>query len=87
MMTLELRQLDMQRNNLSGALPSSIGRLTQLLYLNLKDNVLLSGRLPLPELSTLFKLSRLSLVHCSFENKDEAREILRSALPRCKIWM
>ncbi len=43
---LELRQLDLQRNNICGVIPSSIGKLTNLLYLNLKDNQNLCGPLP-----------------------------------------
>lgn len=32
----ELRQLDLQRNMLSGTVPRTIGRLENLLYLNIK---------------------------------------------------
>ena len=41
----ELRQLDVQSNNLSGRIPSSIGNLSNLLYLNVKDNAKLNGEL------------------------------------------
>lgn len=84
----ELRQLDLQRNLLSGPLlPACVAGLQQLLYLNLKDNAALSGRLPLAELCSLSRLNRLSLVHCGFADKDAAHEALREALPRCKIWI
>ena len=83
----ELRQLDLQRNNLVGTLPASIGQLQNLLYLNIKDNEHLSGRLPLQELMSLVKLNRLSLVHCSFQDTENDVEVLRNHLPRCKIWI
>jgi hypothetical protein len=82
-----LRQLDLQRNTLSGPLPASIGKLQQLLYLNVKDNLGLCGRLPLSELCTLTRLNRLSLVHCSFVERDQAQDQIRRALPRCKLWI
>lgn len=83
----ELRQLDLQRNQLSGAVPPSIGRLQNLLYLNIKDNQSLSGRLPLTQLLSLNKLNRLSLVHCNFVDTDYAVEALKQHLPRCKVWI
>jgi hypothetical protein len=83
----ELRQLDLQRNNLTGSIPACIGQLTNLLYLNLKDNNQLGGPLPVAALSRLHRLNRLSLVHCSFENVDSALGLLQDSLPRCKIWV
>lgn len=79
--------MDLQRNQLSGPLPSSIGALQNLLYLNMKDNQQLTGRLPLPELLSLTKLNRLSLVHCNFHNTDHAQAMLSQHLPRCKVWI
>lgn len=115
---VELRQLDLQRNNINGIyiyyflymylsiylftllnfiffifsyikgiIPNSIGRLSNLLYLNLKDNTSLSGRLPIDSLKLLTKLNRLSLVHCNFTNGNEDTEILQEQLNRCKIWI
>lgn len=83
----ELRQLDLQHNQIHGAIPQSISFCQNLLYLNLKDNVYLSGPLPIQSLGRLTKLNRLSLVHCSFTNADEANDELRRLLPRCKIWL
>ena len=77
----------MQRNLLSGAVPTSIGRLQNLLYLNIKDNQHLTGRLPLTQLLSLNKLNRLSLVHCNFQDTDYALEALKAHLPRCKVWI
>eukprot|EP01038_Epipyxis_sp_PR26KG_P011227 gene11227-15067_t len=82
----ELRQLDLQRNSLVGTLPPTIGLLKNLLYLNVKDNNSLNGILPIRELSLLHKLNRLSIVHCNFQNLDQAKLILEEQLPRCKIW-
>jgi hypothetical protein len=31
-------------------------------------------------------LNRLSLVHCNFNNAQEAMTTLQALLPRCKIW-
>lgn len=84
---IELRQLDLQRNQLCGAVPASIGKLQNLLYLNIKDNPQLTGRLPLPQLLSLSKLNRLSLVHCNFVDTDYALEALKTHLPRCKVWI
>jgi Leucine-rich repeat (LRR) protein len=84
---IELRQLDLQRNQLTGVIPRSVGRLENLLYLNIKDNPQLGGRVPVLELSRLTKLNRLSLVHCNFVDSDAALETLRDNLPRCKIWI
>ena len=53
----------------------------------IKDNVHLTGVLPLPELLSLSRLNRLSLVHCNFHNADEALEQLSVHLPRCKVWI
>ncbi len=86
-MSAELRQLDLQRNNLTGVLPPSIGQLENLLYLNIKDNEQLGGKLPLPQLMGLTKLNRLSLVHCSFLDAEADVERLKLAMPRCKIWI
>lgn len=72
---------------ISGSLPSTIGNLQNLLYLNIKDNPQLTGRLPLLQLLSLSKLNRLSLVHCSFAETDHALEALRMHLPRCKVWI
>lgn len=84
----ELRQLDLQHNNLTGTLPQSISKLTNVLYLNLKDNLQLGGMLPVPALGQLTKLNRLSLVHCSFEtNETNSIPQLQALLPRCKIWI
>lgn len=85
--SVELRQLDLQRNQLTGSLPRAIGKLQNLLYLNIKDNSQLGGRLPLNELISLHKLNRLSLVHCNFADSEVALEALKLALPRCKIWL
>lgn len=84
---VELRQLDIQRNYLHGAIPWSIGRLHNMLYLNLKDNEELSGSVPLNQLRHLSKLNRLSLVHCSFDNVEETVEFVKAELPRCKLWI
>ena len=84
---VELRQLDLQRNRLSGPLPGAVGQLDNLLYLNLKDNDGLNGPLPIAELSNLKKLNRLSLVACRFEHGEASAESLRQLLPRCKIWI
>ena len=76
----ELRQLDLQRNSLSGTIPIDIASCYSLLYLN--------GRIPIEALSCLTKLNRLSLVHCNFENAtNETLSTLQGKLPRCKIWM
>ena len=79
--------MDLQRNMFTGTIPRSIGRLQNLLYLNIKDNEQLSGALPLKELLSLSKLNRLSLVHCNFINAEEASEQLNIHLPRCKVWI
>ena len=84
---IELRQLDLQRNALQGTIPSNCGRLINLLYFNLKDNVNLCGPLPVQQLAKLTKLNRLSLVHCRFSNAEEAVEELQTLLPRCRIWI
>jgi hypothetical protein len=85
---VELRQLDLQHNYVTGALPASISRLTNILYLNLKDNTGLGGVLPVDALSQLTKLNRLSLVHCAFTTTDgNTVPILQGRLPRCKIWI
>lgn len=84
---LELRQLDLQRNNFTGSLPVSVGSLTNLLYLNIKDNPGFGGKLPILELAGLSRLNRLSMVHCSFDDREQALTTLRVALPRCKIWL
>jgi hypothetical protein len=86
-LSAELRQLDLQRNLLHGNLPKAIGKLENLLYLNVKDNIGLGGRLPLAELLCLTKLNRLSLVHCDFHDTDIVMEAMKIALPRCKIWI
>lgn len=83
----ELRQLDLQRNKLSGTIPPSVGRLHNLLYLNIKDNEHMTGELPLEELLLLTKLNRLSLVHCRFQNAVYALEEMKIHLPRCKVWI
>jgi hypothetical protein len=83
----ELRQLDLQRNKLSGTIPPSVGRLHNLLYLNIKDNEHMTGELPLEELLLLTKLNRLSLVHCHFQNAVYALEEMKIHLPRCKVWI
>ena len=82
----DLKQLDVQSNDLSGKVPTSFGKLTNLLYLNIKDNERLNGILPIEEMSKLIKLNRLSMVHCSFENVQEAVDYLQIRLPRCRIW-
>ena len=82
-----MRQLDLQRNNITNSLPLSIGRLHNLLYLNVKDNENLGGILPIKELASLTKLNRLSLVHCNFDRPEESVERLQAKLPRCKIWI
>lgn len=84
---IELRQLDLQRNKLSGTIPPSVGRLHNLLYLNIKDNEHMTGELPLEELLLLTKLNRLSLVHCHFQNAVYALEEMKIHLPRCKVWI
>ena len=88
---VELRQLDLQRNNIIGAIPTTIGKLKNLLYLNLKDNSNMSGPLPVRQLSKLTKLNRLSLVHCGFDlnggGENSATTELQNALPRCRIWI
>lgn len=84
---IELRQLDLQRNHLHGGLPDSIGNLSNLLYLNLKDNEGLNGHLPVHQMASLTKLNRLSLVHCNFVNAQAAVDALQAHLPRCKIWI
>jgi len=84
---VELRQLDLQHNKLSGTIPSSVGRLHNLLYLNIKDNDRMTGELPLEELLLLTKLNRLSLVHCRFQNSVYALEEMKIHLPRCKVWI
>ena len=83
----ELRQLDLQRNTIMGVIPPEIGQLTNLLYLNLKDNEYLSGTLPVSQLANLTKLNRLSLVHCGFVDTQESVRQLQIHLPRCKIWI
>ncbi len=79
--------MDLQRNALQGVLPASIGRLQNLLYFNIKDNTSLGGRLPIKELMSLTKLNRLSLIHCNFQETTASEELLKQALPRCKIWL
>ena len=88
MIIAELRQLDLQHNSITGTIPPAIGTLTNLLYLNLKDNTHLGGALPVGPLSNLTKLNRLSLVHCSFDlgPNSSAVNSLQGILPRCKIW-
>lgn len=83
----ELRQLDLQRNELRGPLPRSIKKLQNLLYLNIKDNEAMGGTLPLAELLTLTRLNRLSLVHCSFDNANVVVDAMKEQLPRCKVWV
>lgn len=85
----ELRQLDLQRNNISGSIPKNIGKLVNLLYLNLKDNAAITGPLPVRQLSKLSRLNRLSLVHCGFTPGayEDAVDELQSRLPRCRIWI
>ncbi|MFY0625914.1 MAG: leucine-rich repeat domain-containing protein [Reichenbachiella sp.] len=53
-------RLDLQGNNLVGTLPSSIGRLSKLEFLNLSDNAI-SGSIP-PEIGTLSSLETLWLL-------------------------
>lgn len=79
--------MDLQRNNFTGGLPPAVGQLQNLLYLNIKDNENLTGKLPIYELMSLVKLNRLSLVHCNFQETETDVEILRNHLPRCKIWI
>jgi hypothetical protein len=78
----DLRQLDLQRNNLKGHLPVSLGKLKNILYLNFKDNIGLNGDLPVNALSSLTKLNRLSLVHCNFNTTPDVLHNLQSKLPR-----
>jgi Leucine rich repeat len=84
---LELRQLDLQRNRIGGVLPATIRNLENLLYLNLKDNLNLGGKLPVNDLSQLTKLNRLSLVQCNFDHTEESVEELQQNLSKCKIWI
>lgn len=83
----ELRQLDLQRNSITGTLPETLSLLSNLLYLNVKDNLDLGGSIPLDALSKLTKLNRLSLVHCSFNEPAASAEVLQGRLPRCRIWI
>lgn len=83
----ELRQLDLQRNQLHGRFPTSIELCTNLLYLNVKDNPDFGGVIPVQSLAKLKKLNRLSLVHCSFSNTEEALMVLADAIPKCKLWL
>ena len=83
----ELRQLDLQHNNISGKLPKEIGNLVNLLYLNVKDNSNLGGEVLVESFSKLNKLNRLSLVNCNFVNTQDALELLQVRLPRCRIWI
>ena len=83
----ELRQLDLQRNFFTGTFAVSICSLSNLLYLNLKDNETLGGRLPLAEMGALTKLNRLSLVHCNFDDQQNSLDYLSQSLTRCKIWI
>ena len=55
-----LRLLALQRNDLEGALPSSLGNLTALEHLHLNGNAGLSGPLPL-SLSNLAMLATLDV--------------------------
>lgn len=84
---IELRQLDLQRNRLCGELPTAVGQLENLLYLNLKDNPALGGPLPVSELCRLGRLNRLSLVQCNFDHSEEALHTLQQVLSKCKIWI
>jgi hypothetical protein len=81
-----LRQLDLQNNDLIGVLPDSMGELTNLLYLNFKDNLRLGGVLPVPMLSKLRRLNRLSFVNTDILSNAGVLRQLQKALPSCKIW-
>ena len=83
----ELRQLDLQHNNLTGRLPKELGFLTNMLYLNVKDNTSLGGEIPIESLAKLNKLNRLSLVNCNFSNPQDTVDSLQNRLPRCRIWI
>ncbi len=83
----ELRQLDLQRNYFTGRLPGNISELDNLLYLNVKDNVGITGEIPVDSLAKMSKLNRLSLVHCSFVNISDAAALLQEKLPRCRVWV
>jgi Leucine-rich repeat (LRR) protein len=83
----ELRQLDLQRNNLRGSIPPQYGNLVNLLYFNLKDNPELNGTIPVEQLARLTRLNRLSLVHCRFEGAEQAVEELQRRIPRCRVWI
>ncbi len=82
----QLRQLDLQHNDLSGSLPVSLHLLQNLLYLNFKDNVHLGGTLPVENLSCLQKLNRLSIVNTDMMTSPSLLRQLQTALPRCKVW-
>ena len=81
-----LRQLDMQQNQLCGIIPYDIDKLQNLLYLNCKDNNGLGGTLPVEQLSRLSKLNRLSIVNTDILTSPSLLRALQQNLPRCKVW-
>ena len=84
----ELRQVDLQNNHLGGLVShSTFAGLSNLLYLNLKDNRKLCGPLPVRALVSLRKLNRLSFVNTDFEVPADLLPYLKSKLPTCKVWM
>ena len=69
---------------MTGTLPASLSSLSNLLYLNIKDNQYLGDRKPLPvqTLLNLPKLNRLPFVNCRFLISGAPIQGLQGHFPR-----